>query len=304
MRRRNLYFILFVAVPAASCGPLLGSWAELSLHNNSYSHLLLIPLITGALVYLERRRIFSEVRYSLGAGTVALLAAGAAGLLVSSESAFSLDPADRLTLTMLSLVLIWIAGFIVCYGFCAFRTAIFPLLFLLLMVPFPPFLLNKIIFALRKGSAECTAAIFRLTGMPYFMNGFEFSLPGLNIEIARECSGIRSSLALFIVSLLAGHVFLRSAWRKASLVLFIIPLVVVKNALRIATISLLSVYVDRSFIHGDLHRYSGIPFSIVSLALLIPFLWWLQRSENREAQPPAAPPALPGTALAVTQVEP
>lgn len=228
-----------------------------------------------------------------------MLLAGVAGLWASQERLFSLDQADRQSLMIFSLVLIWIAGFIFCYGVRAFRAGIFPVLFLLLMIPIPAFFLDRVIFALRKGSAECTDVIFRMAGVPVFMNGFVFSLPGLNIEIARECSGIRSSQALFIVSLLAGHVFLRTAWRKLSLVLVIVPLVIVKNALRIATIALLSVYVDRSFIHGDLHRYSGIPFSAFSLAILIPLLWWLQRSERRMTRPEdEVPAALPERSFA------
>jgi hypothetical protein len=57
--------------------------------------------------------------------------------------------------------------------------------------------------------------------------------------------------------------------------------VIFKNAVRIVTISLLSVYVDDRFLYGRLHRYGGLPFSIVGLALLAPMLLILMRTERR-----------------------
>jgi hypothetical protein len=56
-----------------------------------------------------------------------------------------------------------------------------------------------------------TYARFKLFGVPVFRQGFRFSLPGVEIEIAKECSGIRSSVALYNTGLLIGHVFLPSA---------------------------------------------------------------------------------------------
>ena len=104
-------------------------------------------------------------------------------------------------------------------------------------------------------------------------------MPGVTIEIAKECSGIRSSVALVITSLLAGHLFLRSSWKKAVLTLTTVPLLIVKNGIRIVTLSLLSIYVDPGFLTGGLHRDGGILFFFLALALLTPVLWLLQKSE-------------------------
>jgi exosortase len=123
----------------------------------------------------------------------------------------SLNQNDRLSLTVFAIVLVWIAGFALCYGTQSLRAAIFPLFFLLLMVPMPAEVLDKFVFALQKGSAEMTYALFKLFGVPVLWQGFKFSLPGVDIEIAKECSGIRASLALFITGMLAGHVFLQFA---------------------------------------------------------------------------------------------
>ena len=129
-------------------------------------------------------------------------------------------------------------------------------------------------------SAEASYALFQLFGVPVLRIGFIFSLPGVSIEVAKECSGIRSSLVLVIMSLLAGHLFLRSVWTKAVLTLATLPLLVVKNGIRIVTLSLLSIYVDPSFLTGSLHHQGGIVFFLLALVLLAPVLRLLQQSDR------------------------
>jgi len=131
-----------------------------------------------------------------------------------------------------------------------------------------------------------TYAVFKLLGVPVLWQHFKFLLPGVEIEIAEECSGVRSTFALFITSILTGYVFLQSNWRKASFSLFTVPVVIFKNAVRIVTITCLGVYVNPAFLHGKLHRYGGLPFSLVSLAILVPFLLVLQKGERCHSESP------------------
>jgi exosortase len=285
IRRSHLLFISWVALSLALLWAPLLELGRLSMHNDQYSHTILIPLASGLLVYVERERIFTEIDKS-GRALGGILALAAMALyVVSGLHLIPLSSADYISAMVLSLVFAWIGGFVVCYGVRAFRSAAFPLLFLFLMIPIPGFLLERMILALQHGSAATAYVIFRLARVPVYRSGLVFSLPGLNIEIAKECSGIRSSMALLITALLASHFFLSAYWKKAFLVAFIVPLVVLKNALRISTLSLLSIYVNRGFLSGNLHRYGGIPFSIVSVGILIPVLWRLQKSDARPGSP-------------------
>lgn len=184
--------------------------------------------------------------------------------------------------SLMSLCLIgwWTGGFIFFFGIDAFRNAAFPLLFLLFAVPIPTFLLDKVISFLQAGSAETAYWIFKISGVPFSREGFVFSLPEMSIEVARECSGIRSCLVLFIVSLFAGHVFLKGTMKRFILALSAIPIAIFKNGLRIVTLSLLGNYVDERILSSSLHKQGGIPFFVLALALLAPIVCLLRRFEK------------------------
>ncbi len=276
---RDLWFVLFSMFSLVLFQAPLRSLVALSFRDARYSHALLIPIISVSLVYLQRKRIFTRPQYCCSK-PVPLVAVGIGLFYLTQKQLFPLNSNDRLSVVVLAIILVWMAVFILCYGAQSFRAALFPWLFLLLMVPIPTVALNNIVLALQKGSAVMTYALFRLLGVPVLWRHFKFLLPGVEIEIAEECSGIRSSLALFITSILAGYVFLRSNWRKALFSLFTIPVVIFKNAVRIVTISCLGVYVNPGFLYGKLHQYGGLPFSLVSLVLLVPFLIALQKGES------------------------
>ncbi len=190
-------------------------------------------------------------------------------------------PEVSLSITVFSLVLFWIAALIGCYGLAVFKALVFPFLFLFLLVPPPTFVLDAAISYLQSQSANATYALFRLTGIPVLKNGFLLTFPTLQIEVAKECSGIRSSLMLLLTGLILAHLFLRSFWAKVVFVLCIVPFSVAKNAIRIFVLSTLGMYVDNGFLHGRLHHEGGIVFFLIALAGLLVLLWLLQRLEAK-----------------------
>jgi len=273
-------FALLVAGALAAFWTPLATLLAFSFEQPHYSHIVLIPFISATLILVEKKRIFAHLQ----AGWLAGFGLAGTGLVVfrlgqRPTGAISLN--DQLSITMSGVVLVVVGGFVLCYGRRAGRSALFPLVFLVLMLPIPDFLLNRAITALQLGSAEVSYVLFALVGVPVLRTGSIFALPGVTIEIAEECSGIRSSLALMITSLLIGHLMLRSTWAKCALVLATLPLLIIKNGIRIVSLSLLSIYVDPRFLHGHLHDHSGIVFFSLALMCLALFLRLLQKSERR-----------------------
>jgi exosortase len=239
-------------------------------------------MISGFLLYFEKTRIFSQPKDRGVIGFPLLLGAAA---IYALSILHGLGAGTGLALKILSAVLVWAAIFAFCYGSRALRAAAFPLGFLAFMIPLPASVLDWIVHALQSASADVSAVLFHAIGMPSFRRGFSFLLPGVQIEVARECSGIRSTSALVLMSVLAGYVLLRSASRRICLTLAAIPIGIFKNAVRIVALSYLGVYVDRAYLVGKLHhQYGGLVFSSLSLLLLVPLLMLLRRSEGRSKQ--------------------
>jgi exosortase/archaeosortase family protein len=112
-----------------------------------------------------------------------------------------------------------------------------------------------------------------------------FELPGIVIQVAQECSGIRSSWVLFIAGLLASHLILRTRWRRLVLVAFVIPLGILRNGFRIFVIGLLCVHIGPQMIDSMIHHRGGPIFFALSLVPLFLLLWWLRRQEQRLNRP-------------------
>jgi exosortase len=272
---------------------LFGAWALLSLllfsksvygliqlasHDDTASHIMLIPFISAWLLFTERKAPQWE-------GTFKLWPAAPFFVASALVTGFSLTcntcaPGTRLSGYALSLVLLLIAGYVFILGSAAAKSSWFALAFLLFSVPIPEVILGKIIYWLQAGSAAIAEFFFNLSGAPVLREGFVFRLPRMSIEVAQECSGIRSSLALLILALLVAHFSFRPTWKKLAFVAAGLCMMVIKNGIRIASLTLLANYVNPAFLTGSLHHQGGIVFFLIGLALLLPVYWALRRGEK------------------------
>ncbi len=188
-------------------------------------------------------------------------------------------PGVQLAVEMIALVTSWMGSFVLCFGAKSSRIVLFPLLFLFGLVPLPGAALNWIISLLQEGSAWSAHALFAAFGVPVVQTGVLLTIPNLTIQVAQECSSIRSSSMLFITTIVLAQVLLRSPWRKTLVVFLAIPLSVAKNGLRIFTIAMLGTRVDPDYLTGRLHHQGGILFFIVALIGEFAILILLRRGE-------------------------
>jgi exosortase len=250
--------------------------------DDRFTHILLILPISSSLIFADRNLLHENVSLrSSVVSFVGILTAIAIGWKVSlSVLPLYRTPDEQLTFVMLIVIGLWIASFAVCLGAQIVRALPFPLMFLLWMVPIPELLLQKIVQYLQQGSAVATWLLFRAVGVPALRNGVLVSIPGLTVEVAKECSSIRSSLMLLVTTMVLAHVLLKSSRRKTLLILSAIPLSVAKNGLRIFTIAMLGTRVDRSFLSGRLHHDGGIVFFLLALLVIGMLLRVLRKGEQ------------------------
>ena len=248
---------------------------SLALRDELHSHVVLVPFISLYILYIIRDQLPKTYSSSFG---WALLALAAGTLLLAAAWNWR---TSWLTASILSFVCFLTAGGFIFVGKLWMKAAVFPFAFLVFMAPLPGSAVQWLENASKLASADCASFFLHLTGIPVLRDGTIFQLPGIVIEVAQECSGIRSSWVLFIASILAAYLFLRRPFHRSILVFIALPLGILRNGFRITVIGLLCVHFGPQMIHHPIHRRGGPIFFVLSLIPLIAILWLLKRHEDR-----------------------
>ena len=277
INKRFLGWCLYLVILCGAFAPPLRAFVTYARHSDVHSYVLLIPFVSAYLIYIRWKQLSRELSSAWGYSL--LLTATGTGALLASIRFTELGQNDYMTLIALSFVCFAIAGAFLFLGGKWAYSAMFPLFFLAFMIPLPEAAVDFLENASKEASAEVANWLFLISGTPVLRAGAVFQLPGITIEVAKECSGIRSSLVLVITSLLAANMFLHTTWRRALLVCAVIPLGLLRNGLRILVISLLCVHIGPQMIHSVIHRRGGPVFFVASLVPLFVVLWWLRRGD-------------------------
>jgi exosortase len=279
------FAVLFSVCLIVGWRPLVNTFA-LALHDNAYTHILLILPISAALIFLEWRSLQAKVAWNVRIGSALLATAGLIAFLSVWSRALPSDV--QLSIGMFSLVLSWIGAFVLCFGARSSRLVLFPLYFLFGLLPLPQFVMNEIVYLLQEGSAGAANMLFAAFGVPVVRNDLMLTIPGLTVQVAQECSSIRSSSMLLVTTMVLTQLLLRSPWRKALVIGIAVPLSVAKNGLRIFTIAMLGTRVDPGFLTGRLHHQGGILFFMISLLVIFLLLWFLRQGDANAVPSPNA----------------
>lgn len=272
-------FVWFGVLLTALFAKGLVHLAEYAAGSNLHSYILLVPAISAYLLYDRRNRLPQTYASSPGLGAaVAIIGLGA--LFFALTLARS-GTGDYLTLLAASFVCLLSAGGFFFLGRSWMAAATFPFAFLIFVVPLPAAAVDTLETASKLASTEAANFFFNITGTPALREGTFFQLPDITIQVGQECSGIRSSLVLIMTSLVAANLFLKTWWRRAILIAFVVPLGIIRNGFRVWTIGTVCIHYGPQMIHSIIHRRGGPVFFVLSLIPLFLLLWWLRRGEVR-----------------------
>jgi exosortase len=274
----------YVAGLTVLFGGDLVAWARFGLGSSLHSYVLLIPFVS---LYLLHEQKTSRAPIYTTPRARAVLAVGAAlFFLLAFAGAARTDfdgSLDRSRLFM--AIALFAVGLFIRWGAQGLRLRAFPVLFLFLMLPLTPALEQAFSALLQWASGWTAYALIRATGTPILKDGPFLSLPGLELEVAEACSGIRSTLVLLVTSIVVGQQFLRGRGARLLFTAVVIPIGILRNSLRILVIAWLTVHVDPDVIRGPLHVHGGPLFFALSLVLLfgvLASLRWRERPELRD----------------------
>ncbi len=235
---------------------LLGQWWS----DPNFSHGFFVPLFSGFVLWQERHHLARLVPRPSWTG-LAVLSFALSLLILGQMGA-------ELFLARFSLLLL-IAGIVILFlGWNFFRALLFPWAFLLLMIPIPAIVFNKITFPLQLLASQVAAAILPLLGVPILREGNVINLPAMALEVAEACSGIRSLMSLVTLAIIYSYLMEKRLWVRWVLALASVPIAVAANSVRIIGTGLLVQYWDADKAEGYFHASWGWIIFVVSLVML------------------------------------
>ena len=245
--------------------PVLASLVQDWSYNENYSHGYLIPFIAGYIIYSrwnKRGRLPVQVYWP---GILMVLA----GLLLLIAATIGAE----FFLQSISFLFVLGGGILFLCGRAWFRFFLFPILYLMFMIPLPAILWNSIAFPLQLFVSAVTEQIVSLLDVPMLRQGNMLQLPGTTLEVVDACSGLRSLVALSAFSAalamlpVAEKVFL-VRWKMVLLFLAAVPVAITVNIIRLTVTSLLVYRYGPRMIQGIFHEISGLLVFMLGLGML------------------------------------
>jgi exosortase len=225
-----------------------------------YSHGFLVPLFAAFLVW-DKRKVLKAIPVRQTWSGIVLVVFSIMVLILGVYGV-------ELFTARISFILM-ITGLIATFfGWAMVRELRFPLLVLVLAIPFPAILFNRITFPLQLLASRIASDILPLLGVPTLHEGNVIELPIMKLEVAEACSGIRSLMSLFTLAVFYGYFLERTTKRRVILALASIPIAVTANVARIVGTGLCVQYWDPEKALGFFHEFSGWVMFVVSLACL------------------------------------
>ena len=238
----TLWIVTFIPVYPE----LWDSWMN---HSNN-SHGMLVPLITGFLIWNKREELIGTAPSSLNWGGV---------ILALSLALYVLALAGQIVVVERIMVVFSLIGLVLFnFGPTIFKIVAFPLFYLIFMVPVPVSIYSFVAFPLQLFATKIAYTLIQAMNIPVLREGNMLYFAQTQLEVAEACSGLRSMMAFVMLSALFAYLMEKGGWRRLVLVASAIPLAVICNIVRVTGTGILAHYYGGQVARGFLHEFSGI----------------------------------------------
>src|SRR5262249_43370152 len=162
----------------------------------------------------------------------------------------------ELFLTRISLIGTLAGTILFLYGWARLRVALFPLAFLVLMIPIPNIIFNQVAFPLQLYASRMGEFALTAAGIPVLREGNVLVLANTSLEVAEACSGIRSLVSLLTLAIVFGYFADPRGWVRVAIALSAVPVAIASNGLRVAGTGFAADRFGSAAAEGFLHEFA------------------------------------------------
>lgn len=236
---------------------LASDWIQLP----DFSHGFLVPIIPLYILW-DRKGILKATPLEPAGSGILILIFGLI-LLILGTAAY-----EQFTMRFSFLVVLAGAVAFLC-GYRHLRILLFPILFLVFMIPIPSILVDKITFPLQLFASRFAVFCIDLIGIPVLREGNVIHLANTSLEVAEACSGIRSFVTLLGLGTAFAYFAQRTTLLRLTLILSCVPIAILVNAFRVTLTGVLASYWGSAAAEGFFHSFEGYFLFVAALLLLL-----------------------------------
>ncbi len=265
----TVWISIFAVLLLVLYGPILKALVLDWWRDPNYGHGFLVPVFSAFVLWRKRERLARLILRPSNFGIIVML--GAVGLLLVGSLGAELFTTRFSFLVMIGGIVLFLAG----WGML--RAILFPLGFLVLMIPIPVLIYNQITFPLQLLASRFATFWLQLINVPVLREGNLIILPNYTLEVVDACSGIRSLMTLITLAIAYGYLVEDNRWLRWALVLLMIPIAIVSNSIRILGAGILTYHYGPRMAEGFFHEFSGWVIFVAALFLMFACHWLLRK---------------------------
>jgi len=225
-----------------------------------YSHGILIPFVTGFLIW-QKKDILAKITITSSRWGMPLIVTGIVIHLVSSLFRVYFTSGFSMLIVLIGMILHF-------YGRKVLKEILFPVLFLVFMLPVPLVVIRNISFKMKIFAARIATVLLNNVGLPAIRKGSIIQMQHAYVIVDDVCSGLRSLISLTALGSIFAYWMQGPMIKRVILFLSTIPIAVITNVFRIIFLAGISEIWGPEYATGFTHDASGFMVFALAFALL------------------------------------